>query len=48
MLNSIVLRCMETDASLACGEHRIRYRLVESLHCTPVMNATFCVNYIIL
>lgn len=27
------------------GEHRITYRVVESLCCTPETNAALCVNY---
>ena len=48
MVNRIVLHCMVTDGSYARDEPSIRYRLVESLHCTPETNVTFCVNYIIM
>jgi len=29
---------MVTDGSYTCGEHRIKYRLVKSLSCTPETN----------
>ena len=36
---------MVTEGSFTCGEHNIKYRLAESVSCTPETNVTLCVNY---
>ena len=37
--------CMGIDGSSISGEHRIMYKIVELLCCTPETNVIFCVNY---
>lgn len=42
----IVNGTVETDGSYTCGdEHGVRYRVVESLCCTPATNVTWCIDY---
>ena len=36
---------MVTEVDYNCCEHKITYREVKSLCCTPETNVTACVNY---
>ena len=42
VVNGIVI---VLHGSYTCGEHRITYRIVESLGCTLETTVTLCVNY---
>lgn len=45
IVNDSIIASYVTDGWYTCGERSMRYKLVESLGCTPDINVTFCVNY---